>query len=633
MAENGPQTQADTGAMSGTWNAFQLTLGGLRMPIAMHLAFDALAGLCVTLLGHPLMAAVLFASSAIFDIAQQHVIRRWIAVSDTADPVNGVRKLAVLCSVRMVVYLAPTLAMVMTGGLKELVYFGIQLCSLVILAQAAGSLSRAIFWSFAVPVLIAAAIAVVWLLPAAPAIACLLGLSTLVFLLVVISNTTYQAISTWHAAFNANIDMVDELKAARDQAVAEREAADRAREEARQANRAKSNFLATMSHEIRTPMNGVLGMAQLLKRDEIDPAQGERLDVLIESGEYLLSILNDILDVSKIDAGRLEITPAPENLHLFLDRLVGFWGARADEKGLRLDLSVHGSVPEHVMVDALRLRQVLFNLIGNALKFTERGGVTVIAEATTGLDDAVLLRLAVRDSGVGIAPAHLPVLFERFSQVDDSELRKFGGTGLGLAIAKQLTELMGGRIWVESTVDRGSTFHIELPVTRAATSPQVAENEPKRTFDTPPGLRLLAVDDNAVNLLVLDQLLTSLGHQVVKASSGREALELMASEAYDLVLLDIQMPEMTGIEVLDRLRAGEGPNRDAPVVALTADVTSGGRDRYLALGFTEHTPKPIQIQELMEAIGRAMAAATAIRRPRASAGRAAPGRARVPSGR
>jgi CheY-like chemotaxis protein len=366
-------------------------------------------------------------------------------------------------------------------------------------------------------------------------------------------------------------------------------------------------------------MNGVLGMAQLLQRDETDPAQKARLEVLIDSGEYLLSILNDILDVSKIDAGRLDILPAAEDLRVFLDRLVGFWGPRADEKGVKLVLEMAESVPAFALIDALRLRQVLFNLVGNALKFTEHGSVTVAADAMPNGEGAVLLHVAVRDTGMGISAENLPQLFTRFTQGDETEIRKFGGTGLGLSIAKQLIELMGGRIWAESEVGQGSVFHIKLPLALAdgpALSKPAAPREAARSLD---GLRVLAVDDNGVNLMVLDQLLSSFGFQVAKAAGGAEALAAMDERAFDLVLLDIQMPGMTGVEVLQTLRAADGPNREVPVIALTADVTSGGRRRYLDLGFTEHSAKPIQIQDLMDSITQAMAAPPARRQAVAAA--------------
>jgi len=280
-----------------------------------------------------------------------------------------------------------------------------------------------------------------------------------------------------------------------------------------------------------------------------------------------------------------------------------------------LILDIKPSTPAFVLTDALRLRQVLFNLVGNALKFTDHGSVAVVAEAQPNGEGAALLHVAVRDTGMGIAPEHLPQLFTRFSQGDETEVRRFGGTGLGLAIAKQLVELMGGKIWVESTPGHGSTFHIRLPLALAdgpaQAMPKAGTDEAADMAAPPVGLSILAVDDNAVNLMVLDQLLSSFGHSVAKASSGAEALAITAERTFDLILLDIQMPGMTGVEVLQTLRATEGPNRDAPVVALTADVTSGGRRRYLELGFTEHSPKPIQIQDLMESISRAVAAAPA----------------------
>ncbi|MBU1375090.1 MAG: response regulator [Alphaproteobacteria bacterium] len=590
--------------------AYQLTVGGLRLPVAIHYAFNAITAGGMLILGHPLLAASLFVGASLIDTVQQRLVQRWLDTSEGADEAKGFRRLAALCVARVTIYTAPTLAMAAVGGLPEYIFYGIQLVTLLMVAMGAGALSRAVFWSLAAPVYLQFVGFVLAMFSPAPAAGLLLALAVLGVLLVTISESTNRAISTWHAAFSAHIALAEDLAIARDTAVAERTAADSARETARQANRAKSNFLATMSHEIRTPMNGVLGMAQLMKRDETNPVQAGRLDVLIDSGEYLLSILNDILDVSKIDAGKLEMVTAAEDLHDFLHRLVSFWAARAEERGVILDLELGPDVPQAVFVDALRLRQVMFNLIGNALKFTDVGAVHIVAEAASWDDETVQLHLAVRDTGPGIAAHHLPHLFDRFSQADESETRRFGGTGLGLAIVKQLAELMGGRVWVESELGQGSTFHVEIPldvVQDAIGAAEADENEVQPMAVEM--LRVLAVDDNAVNLLVLDQLLTSLGHTVSKASSGAEALRALGDETFDLVLTDIQMPGLTGLDVLETLRAAPGPNQAIPVIALTADVTSGGRQRYLDQGFTEHAAKPIQLQDLLGAVVRAVNAA------------------------
>lgn len=594
-ATQNDQTAIPVGSSPGAQQTnYQLLLASLVFPISAHIAVNMLAAVSILLIGHPVTAAVFLGTASLIDAIQQRLVKRWIARSAATDPDVGMHRLAVMCAVRTSVYIAPTVTMVIvTQGLAELAFFAIQFATLLTLALGAGVLSRLIFWSFCAPIMIAAAVLISALFTPVHMFAIGLGLLTLLVMLLLTSESTTRAIATWHAAFRSNVALVVDLATARDLA--------------RTANNAKSNFLATMSHEIRTPMNGVLGMAQLLKRDAVDPVQGQRIDVLIESGEYLLAILDDILDVSKIDAGKLQLVPAPENVAGLLEKLVGFWAARADEAGVALTLQIAPGVPDQVMVDALRLRQVLFNLVGNALKFTEHGSVEIIAEAADRGGGMVDLHLAIKDTGPGIAEHHLAFLFDRFSQVEDAEARRFGGTGLGLAIVKQLTELMDGRVWVESVPGTGSTFHIQIPlrvITAAAedTLSAVSSDLPAEA------LHLLAVDDNATNLLVLDQLLSSLGHRVAKALSGAQALEILASQAFDLVLTDIQMPEMTGTELLQQLRSEPGPNRDVPVLALTADVTSGGRQHYLDLGFTEHAAKPIQLEGLLEAVARALVA-------------------------
>jgi signal transduction histidine kinase/CheY-like chemotaxis protein len=593
-------------------DTYQLTLAGLVFPVPAHLAFNLVATVAILLLGHPWLAAGSFVATAVMDVVWQHKVRGWLAASHHEDRRGDVRRLAAFCVLRNLVCVSAPFALALTGGLGEQFFFGVQVCALLAMAGAAGSLERPIFWALAAPVLIAAAALAALRLPPVDAVAAALSLASLVMLMVIISQAFTRTMKTWHAAFTGNVQLVHELAAARDQALAERAAADEAREEARRATRATSAFLATMSHEIRTPMNGVLGMAQLLKRDEKDPVQSARLATLIDSGEYLLAILNDVLDVSKMDAGHLKIVRGVEDLRLFLDRLVGFWHGRAEEKGIELRLSVAEDVPDHVWMDAVRLRQVMFNLVGNALKFTAKGHVEVLAEVGSVEDGKVLLHLAVRDTGPGIAAHYLPILFDRFSQADETEARA-AGTGLGLSIAKQLTELMDGRIWVESEPGVGSTFHVELPLELAQAfgvrHAPAAEAEPAAPASNG-ALKLLAVDDNAVNLTVLDQLLSSLGHQVAKAASGSEALDLLEAQPFDLVLLDIQMPGLSGDEVLRRHRARPGPNRATPVIALTADV-EGGRERFLNMGFADLTTKPIQVGELLGAIDRAVTAAPA----------------------
>ncbi len=362
------------------------------------------------------------------------------------------------------------------------------------------------------------------------------------------------------------------------------------------ANAAKSAFLAMMSHELRTPMNGVLGMAHALRASRLSKAQREQVDLILESGDGLMTVLNDVLDLSKIEAGRLELLCAPLDPRELIEQGCRVWLDAAAEKGVALAWSVDEAVPPAIQADAARLRQMLHNLVSNALKFTSEGAVTVRLERR---DDRLVL--SVNDTGPGILEAVQARLFEAFTQADAGVSHTYGGTGLGLAITKRLAGLMGGSVGLQSQVGEGSTFHVDLPLIEADIAADPAPEAPSgaeapSSAERP--LRVLGVDDNATNRAVLGAFLKALGAEGTLADSAAEAFEQMERQAFDLVLMDIHMPGLDGEAALAEIRAGRGGQPDVPVVALTADAMAGDRERFLALGFDEHLAKPLSPQAL-----------------------------------
>jgi signal transduction histidine kinase len=611
-------------AAEGTGTSYQLTLAALTYPWFRQAGFNVAVGMAFSLLAGPWLALAWALSLCITDFFLQRVFRRLRRQAAAVSSKRGETWLSgVVLGKSLVWYWAPVAFTLVTHRPDSLVFVCVQAVGLTSLSASTARNSRRVFVGMmVVPVLsLLASIAVT--LGWAHGAAALCETAILSFALWTIASGTSRVVADWNRSNDERLKALAETR----EALARSEVAEarlsEALSRAEAGSRAKSAFLATMSHEIRTPLNGVLGMAQAMQRDALSEAQRDRLELVIGSGEALLVLLNNLLDLSKIDAGKLELEAGVIDVD-DLAAAVEAFGALLQDKDVSLSVTVAPEARGSWAGDPARVRQVLHNLISNAVKFTDRGAISV----DIGHDGEGLV-LTVADTGIGIAKARLAHIFEPFIQGDASTTRRYGGTGLGLAICRDLVTLMGGKIALDSVEGRGTTFTVRLPLSRAE-APEAAPAPAQPETLSAAGLRILAAEDNPMNQAVLRALMEAIGAELVVVGDGRQAVEAWRSGRWDAVLMDVQMPVMDGVAAALEIRRIEQKKRlpRTPIIALTANTMDHHRQEYLAAGMDALAPKPIDLNFLVQTLQAVLEpTAEEASAARLSGAPAAPGRA------